>query len=57
MATVITHFGYWALSMAMLITQWLLAIVHGLLVLAIDIYTSAILGMVITNCPLSMVRL
>jgi hypothetical protein len=45
------------LSMAMLITQWPLAIVHGLLVLAIDIYTRAILGMVITNCPLSMVML
>jgi hypothetical protein len=54
---VITHFGYCPLSMAMLITQWLMAIVHELLVLAIDIYTKAILGMVITTCPLSMVML
>ncbi len=54
---VTNHFGYCPLSMAMLITLWLLAIVHGLLVLAIDIYTRAILGMVITNYPLSMVML
>jgi len=54
---VITYFGYCPLYMAMLITKWLLAIVHGLLVLAIDIYTRAILGMVITNCPLSMFML
>jgi hypothetical protein len=53
----ITHFGYCPLSMAMLITQWLLAIMHELLVLAIDINTRAILGMVITDCPLSMVML
>jgi len=54
---VITHFGYCPLSNAMLITQWLMAIVHELLVLVVDIYTWAILGMVITNCPLSMVML
>ncbi len=41
-ATVITHFGYWPLSIAMLITHWLL-------VLVIDNYTRAIVGMVIIN--------
>jgi hypothetical protein len=41
--------------MAMLITKWLLAIVHVLLVLAIDIYTRAILGMIITLNPLASV--
>jgi hypothetical protein len=56
-------YGYWLLIFTLKNygygnnSFWLLAIVHGLLVLAIDIYIRAILGMVITNCPLSMVML
>ncbi len=46
---VITHFGYCPLSMAMLIIHWLV-------VLAIDIYTRAIVGMVITNWLLPIVN-
>ncbi len=55
-AMVITHFGYWPLSMAMLIIHWLLAIVHWLVVLAIDIYTRAIMGIIITNWLLPIVH-